>query len=169
MAIAIDHSTTTTAIDHSIMAIAIDHSTTTTAIDHSTMTTVTGHSTMTTVTGHSTTTTAIGHSIMNTPDGILSLIDKLLLDATSVEEETLFVSSRLRNDILVLLLSICHEKEQIKERRLCVRYYKKIRDMMNEKNATVLESGELTCRSEISPSKSSFPSSSILPKPAISL
>lgn len=114
-------------------------------------------------------TTAIDHSIMNTPDGILSLIDKLLLDATSVEEETLFVSSRLRNDILVPLLSICHEKEQIKERRLCVRYYKKIRDMMNEKNATVLESGELTCRSEISPSKSSFPSSSILPKPAISL
>ena len=156
MAIAISHSTTTTAIGHSTMATAIGHSTT--AIDHSTTTTAIGHST-----------TAIGHSIMNTPDGILSLIDKLLLDATSVEEETLFVSSRLRNDILVPLLSICHEKEQIKERRLCVRYYKKIRDMMNEKNATVLESGELTCRSEISPSKSSFPSSSILPKPAISL
>ena len=160
MATAIGHSTTTTAIDHSIMAIAIDHSTMAIAIDHSTTTTAISHST---------TTTAIGHSIMNTPDGILSLIDKLLLDATSVEEETLFVSSRLRNDILVPLLSICHEKEQIKERRLCVRYYKKIRDMMNEKNATVLESGELTCRSEISPSKSSFPSSSILPKPAISL
>lgn len=158
MAIAIDHSTMATAIGHSTMAIAIGHSTTTTAISHSTTTTAIGHST-----------TAIDHSIMNTPDGILSLIDKLLLDATSVEEETLFVSSRLRNDILVPLLSICHEKEQIKERRLCVRYYKKIRDMMNEKNATVLESGELTCRSEISPSKSSFPSSSILPKPAISL
>lgn len=75
---------------------------------------------------------------MNTPDGILSLIDKLLLEATSVEEDTLFVSSRLRNDILVGFLLMRYGKEQVKERRLCVRYYKKIRDMMNEKNATVI-------------------------------
>ena len=106
---------------------------------------------------------------MNTPDGILSLIDKMLTEATSVEEDTLFVSSRLRNDILVQSLSPSHEKEQVKERRLCVRYYRKIRDMMSEKNATVAGSWKMTYRNETSPFRSSFPSSSILPKRASSL
>lgn len=38
---------------------------------------------------------------METNAGIIALIDKMLDEATSSEEETLFVSTRLKNDIIV--------------------------------------------------------------------
>lgn len=45
---------------------------------------------------------------METNAGIIALIDKMVNEATSSDVETFFVSTRLRNDIIVIFKGLNH-------------------------------------------------------------
>ena len=73
----------------------------------------------------------------NPDPGIIKLIDRLVDEATSPEEETLYVSSSLKTDILVITFIIYYSKNQVRERHLCVHYYHKLLKKLESNNATV--------------------------------
>ena len=74
---------------------------------------------------------------METNAGILALIDKMVNEATSSDVETFFVSTRLKNDIIVTFKGLNHIQEQVKERKLSVMYYNKLLQKMKAKSAVV--------------------------------
>ena len=70
--------------------------------------------------------------------GLIKMINKMLEEATSSDNESDYINTRLKNDIIVCyFLLISNGQEQIKEHNLDKMYYNKFLEKMNANNATV--------------------------------